>query len=154
MNRILDVHNMTLNVVAEGIIVGNETVILLEEFCQVHRMDVGKEVVVPNGMEVLALVLDLNPQPLGCEVEEATKYWKKVDWGQKVSVKFALLRGPWLSGNPWVWVLQVQVNGVIPSRDCAFQDLVLEVGLWHLGVLPLLGEVLHVIQLEMSMEAN
>ena len=39
----------------------------------------GKEVVVPNGMEVLALALDLNLQPLGCEVEEAIKYWKKVD---------------------------------------------------------------------------
>ena len=73
------VEMFTLNVVAEGITVGNETVILLEEFYQVHRMDVVKGVVVPNGKQVLVQVLDLNPQPLGCEAEEAIKYWKKVD---------------------------------------------------------------------------
>ena len=136
----------TLNVVAEGITVGNETVILLEEFYQVHRMDVVKGVVVPNGKQVLVQVLDLNPQPQGCEAEEAIKYWKKVDWGQKVSIEFDPSGGPLPSGNPWVWVLLGQVSVVTPSRGCACQDLVLEEGLWLLVGLPLLGEVLHVIQ--------
>lgn len=34
-----DVHNRTLDVAAEGIIVGNEIVILLEEYGQIHKVN-------------------------------------------------------------------------------------------------------------------
>ena len=64
----------TLDVAAEGIIVGSEIVILLEEFCQIHKVN---GVVGLNG--AVGLVQGWGPD--GARGVEATKGWKRgVGW--------------------------------------------------------------------------